>query len=131
VAAADPLDPALLAFWAERHLCTLTTLRPDGSPHVVAIGATLDPESMTARVITRDASVKVRNVERAVGNARVAICQVQGRRWSTLEGTARVSRDPADIAESVRRYADRYRQPRENPFRVTILVAVDRVLGHA
>lgn len=125
------MDEQLRAFWTERHLCTLTTLRADGSPHVVAVGATLDPETMTARVITRDGSVKVRNVDRADGPARVAICQVDGRRWSTVEGFARVSRDPDDVAESVRRYALRYRQPRPNPQRVTILVDVTRVLGHA
>ena len=43
---------ALLEFWTERHLCTLTTLRADGSPHVVAVGATLDPEHGLARVIS-------------------------------------------------------------------------------
>ena len=130
MAAADPHDPALVSFWTERHLCSLTTLRADGSPHVVAVGATFDPGSMTARIITSDGTVKVRNVDRSDGAARVAICQVDGRRWSTLEGTARVSRDPDDVAESVRGYAERYRQPRENPRRVTILVDVHRVLGH-
>ncbi|MEU1563858.1 pyridoxamine 5'-phosphate oxidase family protein, partial [Streptomyces mirabilis] len=35
----DP-DPAYLTFWRERHLCTLTTLRADGSPHVVPVGVT-------------------------------------------------------------------------------------------
>jgi PPOX class probable F420-dependent enzyme len=124
----DPTDPAVQEFWAERHLCTLTTLRPDGSPHVVAVGATFDPVSMSARVITSGRSVKVRNVESADG-AQVAICQVDGRRWSTLEGAARVSRDPGDVAESVRRYALRYRAPRVNPDRVTILVDVTRVVG--
>jgi len=130
VASPDPRDPALVAFWTERHLCSLTTLRTDGSPHVVAAGATYDAATMTARIITTDGSVKARNVERAGGAARVAICQVDGRRWSTLEGTARVSRERADVAESESRYAARYRQPRVNPRRVTILVEVDRVLGH-
>ena len=37
------LDPDDLAFLAERHLATLTTLRPDGSPHVVAVGFSYDP----------------------------------------------------------------------------------------
>ena len=129
MADADPRDPELVAFWTERHLCSFTTLRADGSPHVVAVGATFDRQTMTARIITRDGSVKVRNVEGANGAARVAICQVDGRRWSTLEGTARVSRVPADVAESVRRYAERYRQPRDNPTRVTLLVEVSRVLG--
>ena len=41
------LDPAALsddalAFLATRHLATLTTLRPDGSPHVVPVGFTWD-----------------------------------------------------------------------------------------
>ena len=129
VSSPDPRDPDLVAFWTERHLCSLTTLRADGSPHVVAVGATYDPATMTARIITSDGTVKARNVERGDGAARVAINQVDGRRWSTLEGVARVSRDPVDVAESERRYAARYRQPRVNPRRVTILVDVDRVLG--
>src|SRR3712207_4954064 len=35
------------AFWTERHLCTLTTIRPDGTPHVVPVGVTLDVETAT------------------------------------------------------------------------------------
>jgi len=85
--ALDPRDPELRSFWAERHLCTLTTLRADGSPHVVPVGVTFDAEQMLARVITNGASQKVRNLERAT-DPRVAMCQIDGRRWSTLEGTA-------------------------------------------
>ncbi|MGW7008898.1 pyridoxamine 5'-phosphate oxidase family protein, partial [Streptomyces sp. NPDC054933] len=58
----NPEHPALLDFWREAHYCTLTTPRPDGTPHVVAVGATYDPEAGLARVITRKQSVKVRNV---------------------------------------------------------------------
>ena len=55
---------------AERHLATLTTLRPDGTPHVVAVGFTWDGEAGLARVITWDASRKHRNVaERPGGRA--------------------------------------------------------------
>jgi len=125
----DPRDPDVAAFWTERHLCTLTTLRAAGSPHVVPVGTTFDPETMTARVITRSGSVKAGNVGRGDGAARVAVCQVDGRRWSTLEGTARVTRDAGEVAEAVRRYARRYRQPRPNPERVAIVIAVTRVLG--
>ena len=125
----DPADAGVAAFWAERHLCTLTTLRPDGSPHVVPVGATFDADTMTARVITRNGSVKVRNVSAAGEAAPVAVCQVDGARWSTLEGTARVTRDRGEIAAAVERYAVRYRQPRPNPERVAIIIAVDRVLG--
>lgn len=121
-------DDRLVAFWTERHLATLTTLRADGSPHVVPVGVTYDAAAGMARIITNGTSAKVRHIERDA-DARVAVCQVDGARWSTLEGTARVSRDPGEVAESVRRYAERYRQPRENPQRVTILVDVTRLLG--
>ena len=63
----------------------------DGSPHVVAVGATLDPAAGLARVITSGTSAKVRHV--LAGAARVAICQVDGPRWSTLEGTAVIRED--------------------------------------
>jgi PPOX class probable F420-dependent enzyme len=129
--ARDPSDPGpeLLAFLTERHLATLTTLRPDGSPHVVPVGVTYDPATRTARVITSGTSAKVRHVRD--GGGRVAVCQVDGRRWVTLEGTAQVRDDAASVAEAVERYARRYRQPRENPARVAIEISVDRLLGNA
>lgn len=58
----DP-DDTYLGFWRERHLCTLTTLRPDGTPHVVPVGVTYDPEAGLARVIANKSSTKVRNVQ--------------------------------------------------------------------
>jgi F420H(2)-dependent biliverdin reductase len=119
----------VLAFLAERHLATLTTLRRDGSPHVVPVGVTYDPTTRTARVITSGTSAKVRHVR--YGDGRVAVCQVDGRRWLTLEGTAQVRDDAASVAEAVERYSRRYRQPRENPARVAIEIAVDRILGNA
>jgi F420H(2)-dependent biliverdin reductase len=120
-------SPALLAFWAERHLCTLTTLRADGSPHVVPVGATLDAAAGLARVTASRTSAKVRHV--LAGATRVAICQVDGARWSTLEGIATVRDDPSSVAEAERRYAERYRPPRVNPQRVVLEVRIGRVLG--
>ncbi|GAA4420497.1 pyridoxamine 5'-phosphate oxidase family protein [Actinokineospora soli] len=119
-------DDEFLAFWTERHLCTLTTRRPDGSPHVVPVGATFDPDARLVRVITSRASRKVRN---AAADPVVAVCQLDGRRWSTVEGTATVRDDAEAVAEAVRRYAERYRQPRVNPERVVIEIAVRRVMG--
>lgn len=119
----------LVAFWQERHLCTVTTLRPDGTPHVVPVGATLDLDAGLVRVIASGTSWKVRNVRDAAAVARVAVCQVDGRRWSTMEGTGRVREDPDAVAEAESRYAARYRPPRPNPTRVVIEVTVDRVLG--
>ena len=125
----DDLGPDLLAFLAERHLATLTTLRTDGTPHVVPVGVTFDPDARLARVITSGTSAKARHVRE--GQTRVAVCQVEGRRWVTLEGAAVVRDDPESVAEAERRYAQRYRPPRENPARVVIEIAVDRILGNA
>jgi PPOX class probable F420-dependent enzyme len=125
----DDPGPGLLGFLDERHLATLTTLRGDGSPHVVPVGVTYDPATRTARVITSGTSAKVRHVR--AGQQRVAVCQVDGRRWLTLEGTAVVREDAAAVADAVERYARRYRQPRVNPLRVVIEISVDRILGNA
>lgn len=126
--------PAVLEFLAERHLASLTTLRRDGSPHVIAVGFTFDVATGIARVITGDGSVKVRNAERPTTDGlvnRAAVCQVDGRRWLTLEGTVGVSRDPDQIADAERRYGKRYRAPRINPRRVVLTIAVDKIMGHA
>ena len=123
--AAD-LGSAAAEFLAERHLATLATLRADGTPHVVAVGFTWDPESGRARVITSDGNQKVRNVERG-GHA--AVTHVDGPRWITLEGRAVVRREPDQVADAERRYALRYREPRPNPRRVVIEIEVTRVLG--
>jgi PPOX class probable F420-dependent enzyme len=128
--ALDPRSAEFAAFWAERHLATLTTPRPDGSPHVVPVGVTFDEAAGLARVITGNHTRKVRNVVAAgPQGARVAVCTVDGRRWVTVEGRATVSADPDAVAEAVRRYALRYRQPRVNPERVVIEIAVTRIIG--
>jgi PPOX class probable F420-dependent enzyme len=119
--------PALLAFWTERHLCTLTTLRKDGSPHVVAVGAALDADAGLCRVISSSLSAHVRHVRN--GAERVALCQVDGPRWSTIEGLAVVRDDPASVLSGERCYAARYRTPRPNPARVVIEISVTKVLG--
>lgn len=124
----DELSPSALEFLVERHLASLTTLRADGSPHVVPVGFSWDPESGLVRVITRRGSQKVANARRG---GRAAVSQVDGGRWLTLEGTVRVTDDPAQVAEAVRRYAERYRDPEPNPDRVAIEITVDRVLGRA
>ncbi|MFJ5551333.1 pyridoxamine 5'-phosphate oxidase family protein [Streptomyces sp. NPDC093225] len=131
----DPLNPTpeFLAFWQERHLCTLTTQRPDGTPHVVPVGVTYDPEAGLARVITNKNSRKVRNILAAQpGTARVAVCQLAGKNWATLEGSAVVRTDDEAVADAVARYAVRYgRTPSPNPDRVLIEIRLDRAMGRA
>jgi PPOX class probable F420-dependent enzyme len=119
-----------LEFWRERRLATLSTVRRDGTPHAVPVGVTLDAEAGLARVITSGDSHKARQVMAAgSAGAAVAICQVDGRRWSTLEGRAVVKADPESVADAERRYAERYRVPRVNPRRVVLEIAISRVLG--
>ncbi|NYI80728.1 PPOX class F420-dependent oxidoreductase [Nocardioides panzhihuensis] len=117
-------------FWRERRICFLTTSRPDGSPHLVPVGVTFDPVAGIARVISSAGSKKVRNVRAAGSGTQVAVSQVDGRRWCTLEGTAVVKDDAESVAEAERRYAERYKQPRPNPERVVIEITVTRVLGN-
>ena len=118
----------MLAFLAERHLATLTTLRADGSPHVVAVGFSYDGREGLVRIITFARSVKARNAARG---GRAAVCQVDRARWATLEGVARLVDDPASVARAVAGYAARYRQPGERSDRVAIEIVVDNVMGRA
>ncbi|MEI7034292.1 pyridoxamine 5'-phosphate oxidase family protein [Streptomyces pratensis] len=126
-------SPEYLAFWREYHLCTLTTLRPDGTPHVVPVGVTYDPEAGIARVITDRGSRKVANILAAgPEGARVAVCQMHRARWATLEGRAAIRTEPEVVADAVSRYAERYeRTPKPNPDRVVIEITLDRALGRA
>ncbi|HEX8306172.1 MAG TPA: TIGR03618 family F420-dependent PPOX class oxidoreductase [Jatrophihabitans sp.] len=123
--------PEFLEFWSERRLATLSTVRPDGTPHTVPVGVTLDAAAGLARVITSGDSHKARQVLAAgAAGAAVAVCQVDGRRWSTLEGRALLRADPESVADAERRYAERYRTPRVNPRRVVLEIAISRVLGN-
>jgi PPOX class probable F420-dependent enzyme len=128
----DPgdLDPAVLAFLAERHLATLTTLRPDGSPHVTPVGFSYDDATQRVRIITFAGSRKVRNLRARPGSP-AAVSQVDGGRWLTLEGPAEVTDDAERVAAAVAGYAARYRQPGEREDRVAIEITVQRVLGRA
>ncbi|MFD1933169.1 pyridoxamine 5'-phosphate oxidase family protein [Nonomuraea mangrovi] len=117
------------AFLAEPHLATLTTLRPDGSPHVVAVRFTWDGAAGLARVMTVASSRKVGNLLADPGG-RAALCQVDGFRWVTLEGRAHVRTDVPRVAEGARRYAERYwSPPPDPPGRVVVEIAVDRVMN--
>jgi len=126
------LTPEQHVFVTERHLATLTTLRPDGTPHVVPVGYTWDPDQGVIRITTRHTSAKVRNIETRAArgeDVRGAVCQVDGGRWLTLEGTIAVVRDREEVLEAMRRYAVRYRTLTEDPRRVVLRLTVDRVMG--
>ena len=118
----------VMVFLRERHLATLTALRPDGTPHVAPVCFTYEPDTRLARIITFRAA---RRVVFIGGGARVALCQVDGPRWLTLEGEGVVTDEAQRVAEAERRFAERYRTPRDRDDRVAIEVAVDRMMGRA
>jgi PPOX class probable F420-dependent enzyme len=126
----DPEQPTdlLAAFFRERHLATLTVLRPDGSPHVTPVGFTYEPAQRLARVITWADSWKAKHVAGQPG-VRAAICSVDGGRWVTLYGVAALATSAQAIAEGVRRYTERYRPPKDRDDRVVIEVTIDRIVG--
>lgn len=121
------LSASVEKFLSESHIATLTTLRPDNSPHVVAVRFTWDSISGLARVMTVASSRKARNII-ASPASRAALCQVDGFRWVTLEGTATVSDEPQHVSEGRRRYSSRYLSPAPNPPELVVIeIAVDRV----
>ena len=128
----NPLDlnEEVQSFLYERHLASLTLLRADGSPQVTAVGFTWDQEAQLVRVITWAGSMKSRILEQSPGS-RAVVCQIDGGRWLSLEGTAIVTDDAERFREGTQRYAKRNRIPQERPDRPVIEISVDRILGYA
>lgn len=118
------ITDAALAFLSEYHLATLSTLGRHGRIHSVPVGITY--RDGIVRVIGSRGSQKFLNAERA---GRASVNTVDGGRWISFEGPARVSEDPGAVATAVELYAARYRQPRPNPERVVLEITVERVLG--
>ncbi|RKE19880.1 pyridoxamine 5'-phosphate oxidase family protein [Streptomyces sp. TLI_171] len=124
------LSPSAEHFLAENHLCTFTTVRPNGTPHVAPVRFTWDPVTCTARVMTVEDRRKARNVIAGGPAAPVSVCQLAGPRWITLEGTAEVHTDPARVLEGMRRYANRYGAlPPRVPRMAVIEIAVTKAMG--
>ncbi|MFF2206140.1 pyridoxamine 5'-phosphate oxidase family protein [Streptomyces sp. NPDC058145] len=118
------------AFLVGPRTATLTTLRPDGTPHVTPVRFTFDAATGLVRVTTRAGARKARNVSAGGPAARVALCQADGFRWVTLEGRAAVTDAPARLVEAVRRYTARYREAPPAPQDLVVIeIAVDRVLS--
>ncbi|MGH3704799.1 MAG: TIGR03618 family F420-dependent PPOX class oxidoreductase [Agromyces sp.] len=120
------LTDAAREFLSEYHLATLSTLDRHGRIHAVPVGITyLDG---VVRIIGGGGSQKFVNAERS---GRASVNTVDGGRWISFEGAARVHSDPESVALAVELYAARYRQPRPNPERVVLELTVERVLGSA
>jgi PPOX class probable F420-dependent enzyme len=122
------LTASQLEFICENHLATLTTLRADGSPHVVPVGFTYDPDQNLVRVITFAKSMKARH---AAQGGRAVVSQVDRGRWITIEGSVRLRTEADIVAQAVEAYAGRYRQPKVREDRVVIEILIDKVMGRA
>lgn len=124
----ENITPEMIAFLTERHLASLTTLRKDGSPHVVPVGFSFDASCNEVRIITFAGSQKVKNAERG---GRAVVSQVDKGRWLSLEGTVRATTNATEVAQAVADYAARYQPPKERIDRVAIIITVDKILGRA
>jgi PPOX class probable F420-dependent enzyme len=122
------LTPSQLEFMRENLLATLTTLRADGSPHVVPVGFTFDTDNNIVRVITFAKSMKARH---AAQGGRAVVSQVDRGRWITLEGTVQLRTEAEIVAKAVEAYAARYRQPKVREDRVVVEITIDKVMGRA
>jgi PPOX class probable F420-dependent enzyme len=122
------LTPTQIEFVRENILATLTTLRADGSPHVVPVGFTYDQDQNLVRVITFAKSMKARH---AAQGGRAVVSQVDRGRWITIEGSVRLRTEADIVAQAVEAYAGRYRQPKVREDRVVIEILIDKVMGRA
>ncbi|MRG59006.1 TIGR03618 family F420-dependent PPOX class oxidoreductase [Agromyces sp. CFH 90414] len=118
------ITDAALAFLAEYHLATLSTIGKDGRVHAVPVGITY--RDGIVRVIGSRGTQKFLNVERT---GRASVNTVDGMRWLSFEGPARILDDAESVALAVELYTARYRAPRVNPERVVLELTVERVLG--
>ena len=128
----DPaaLSDDVLTFLRDRHLATLTTLRDDGTPHVVPVGFSYDASARIARVITWEASQKAVNARRMEeAGLHAAVCQVDGGRWLTLEGPVRLVTGSEAVRPGVDGYAERYQEPKHRDDRCVVEIDVERILG--
>ena len=124
----DPgsLTPEILEFVTQRHLATLTTLRADGSPHVVPVGFSYDAATQRVRIISGPTSQKARNAARgSVG----LVCQVEGGQWLTLEGRCELRTDDASLAQCASGYEARYGHPPRRPGWASLEIVVTRCFG--
>lgn len=126
----ENLGDDVISFLTERHLAMLTTQRADGTPHLVAVGFSYDPDAKIARVITWGTSQKAINagVMESAGQW-AAVGQVDGGRWLSLSGPVRLVTEPAAVGPGLDRYAERYGTPGDRDDRAVIEIDVRQILG--
>ena len=121
------LDDEVLAFLRERHLATLTTLRADGSPHVVPVGFGYDADERIVRVIT---NAPPRRRSTLADGGRAAVCQVDGAPLADARGRSRsCAPTPSGATAAVAGLHSALPGTERAPERVAIVIDVDRIIG--
>lgn len=121
------LSDRVRALWDEPRISTLGVVRRDGTPHLTPVRSMLEVTEDGPRllVLTRAHTVKARAVART-GRASVAE-HTPTSDWATLEGPARVSEDPDDLARARLAYAARFGED-DHWAGCVVVVDVERVL---
>ena len=123
----DELDAVALRFLAERHVGTLSTLRADGTVHVVPVAFMYDHGERRLRIIAPASTVKVSNVR---DRSMAVVSFVDGGRWATFEGAGEVRDDDVSVARTLRDYTAKYGPPHgSRSDYVSIEIAVTRIMG--
>jgi PPOX class probable F420-dependent enzyme len=97
------IPASLSGFWEPRRVALIATTRPDGTIHQVPVRCMRDGDRFF--VVTSARSVKARNVARV---PRASLAEQTSDRWATVEGPARVSRDPDLLARARSAYEARH-----------------------
>jgi F420H(2)-dependent biliverdin reductase len=121
---------SVLAFLQQRCFASLTTTRPDGRLHAALVGFTYVPETAEAFLILRGTGVKQANLRAADGPSPVVICQVDGGKWVSLEGTLTVHDTDEMRSTALAHYRQRYGDGvAADPTRLAGVLQVTRMYG--
>jgi PPOX class probable F420-dependent enzyme len=125
------LTPSERAFLAEPHVGTVTTLRPDGSPHSTVVWVDVDGDGVLFN--TAIGRAKERYLQR---DPRVSMLVLDPRdvhRWVAVDGTAELTTEGA--REHIDRLHDKYVGPGSfhhvrGEQRIIVRIRADRIESH-
>ena len=125
------LTPSERDFLAEPHVGTVTTLRPDGSPHSTVVWVDVDDEGVLFN--TAIGRAKEQNLQR---DPRVSMLVLDPRdvhRWLAVDGTAELTTEGA--REHIDRLHDKYVGPGSfhhvpGEQRIIVRIRADRIESH-
>jgi PPOX class probable F420-dependent enzyme len=111
---------------------TVTTLRPDGTPHTTVVWIDVDDEGVMFN--TAGGRAKPRNLERDPRVALNVIDPNDGYRWISVDGRAELASDGADaqIDKLAKKYLgqDEYPWRKPDEQRITVRIRPEHVEAH-